>query len=72
MAGWGMTYRIEFRREGAVIGEAEGFADRVAAKRVAQAEIAKRDADIALVVDVDGTGTEIASMQRDTMIWDDE
>ena len=67
-----MSYRVEFRREGGVIGEAEGLEDRDAAKRLAVAEIAKRDADIALVIDVDGTGTEVASIRQDTMVWDDE
>jgi len=67
-----MTYRVEFRREGAVIGEVEGLEDRAAAKRLAEAEIARRDAEIALVIDVDGTGTEVASIRLDAMEWDDE
>ncbi|MGE8130611.1 hypothetical protein SAMN02799625_01116 [Methylobacterium sp. UNC300MFChir4.1] len=67
-----MTYRVEFRRDGAVIGEAEGLEDRAAAKRLAEAEIAQRDAEIALVIDVDGTGMEVASIRRDAMKWDDE
>ena len=67
-----MTYRVEFRREGAVIGEADRLEDRVAAKRLAEAEIARRDAEIALVIDVDGTGTEVASIRLDAMQWDDE
>lgn len=67
-----MTYRVEFRKEGAVIGEAEGLEDRDAAKRLAEAEIAQRDAAIALVIDVDGTGTEVASIRLDLMKWDDE
>lgn len=67
-----MTYRVEFRRDGAVIGEAEGLDDRAAAKRLAEAEIAQRDAEIALVIDVDGTGMEVASIKLDAMKWDDE
>ncbi|XYD12678.1 hypothetical protein R1A27_34930 (plasmid) [Methylobacterium sp. NMS12] len=67
-----MTYRVEFRRDGAVIGEAEGLEDRAAAKRVAEEEIARRDAEIALVIDVDGTGMEVASIRLDAMKWDDE
>ncbi|WP_144426185.1 hypothetical protein [Methylobacterium sp. ARG-1] len=67
-----MTYRVEFRRDGAVIGEAEGCEDRAAAKRLAEAEIAQRDAEIALVIDVDGTGIEVASIRLDAMRWDDE
>jgi hypothetical protein len=67
-----MNYRVEFRKEGAVIGEAEGFEDRAAAKRLAEAEIAQRDAEIALVIDVDGTGMEVASIRLDAMKWDDE
>ena len=72
MAYKAMTYRVEFRRDGAVIGEAEGLEDRVAAKRLAEAEIAQRDAEIALVIDVDGTGMEVASIRLDAMKWDDE
>ena len=67
-----MTHRVEFRRAGAAIGEAEGFQNRAAAKRLAQTEIDERDADIAIVIDVEGTGTEVASIRRDTMVWDDE
>ena len=67
-----MTYRVEFRRDGAVIGEAEGLEDRAAAKQLAEAEIAQRDAEIALVIDVDGTGMEVASIRLDAMKWDDE
>ncbi|MGT2486095.1 MULTISPECIES: hypothetical protein [Methylobacterium] len=67
-----MTYRVEFRRDGAVIGEAEGLEDRASAKRLAEAEIAQRDAEIALVIDVDGTGMEVASIRLDGMKWDDE
>jgi hypothetical protein len=67
-----MSYRIEFRRDGAVISEAEGFEDLAAAKQLAKAEVAKRDAEIALVIDVDGTGTEVASIRQDAMVWDDE
>ncbi|MGU3417011.1 hypothetical protein [Methylobacterium sp. D54C] len=67
-----MTYRVEFRRDGAVIGEAEGLEDRAAAKRLAEAEIAQRDAEIAIVIDVDGTGMEVASIRLDAMKWDDE
>lgn len=67
-----MTYRIEFRREGAVIGEVEGLEDRAAAKRVVEEEIRTRNAEIALVIDVDGTGTEVASIRLDAMKWDDE
>ena len=72
MAYEAMTYRVEFRRDGAVIGEAEGLDDRAAAKRLAEAEIAQRDAEIALVIDVDGTGMEVASIKLDAMKWDDE
>jgi len=72
MACEAMTYRVEFRRDGAVIGEAEGLEDRAAAKRLAEAEIAQRDAEIALVIDVDGTGMEVASIRLDAMKWDDE
>jgi hypothetical protein len=67
-----MSYRIEFRREGAIISEAKGLEDLAAAKRLAEADVAQRDADIALVIDVDGTGTEVASIRQDTMVWDDE
>jgi hypothetical protein len=67
-----MTYRVEFRRVGAVIGEADGLEDRVAAKRLAEAEIAEREAEIALVIDVEGTGMEVASIRLDAMQWDDE
>lgn len=67
-----MTYRVEFRRDGAVIGEVVGLEDRATAKRVAETEIARRDAEIALVIDVDGTGTEVASIRLDAMKWDDE
>jgi hypothetical protein len=67
-----MTYRVEFRRDGAVIGEAEGLEDRAAAKRLAEAEIAQRYAEIAIVIDVDGTGMEVASIRLDAMKWDDE
>lgn len=72
MACEAMNYRVEFRRNGAVIGEAQGLDDRDAAKQLAEAEIAKRDAEIALVIDVDGTGMEVASLRRDAMRWDDE
>lgn len=72
MAYEAMTYRVEFRRDGAVIGEAEGLENRTVAKRVAEAEIARRDAEIALVIDVDGTGMEVASIRLDAMKWDDE
>jgi hypothetical protein len=72
MAYEAMTYRVEFRRDGAVIGEAEGLEDRAAAKRLAEVEIAQRDAEIALVIDVDGTGMEVASIRLDAMKWDDE
>ncbi|MEE7446645.1 hypothetical protein MRF4_01715 [Methylobacterium radiotolerans] len=72
MAYEAMTYRVEFRRDGAVIGEAEGLEDRASAKRLAEAEIAQRDAEIALVIDVDGTGMEVASIRLDGMKWDDE
>ncbi len=72
MAYEAMTYRVEFRRDGAVIGEAEGLEDRSAAKRLAEAEIAQRNAEIALVIDVDGTGMEAASIRLDAMKWDDE
>ena len=67
-----MNYRVEFRKDGAVIGEADGLEDRAAAKRLAVAELAERDAEIALVIDVEGTGTEVASIRQDTMAWDDE
>jgi hypothetical protein len=67
-----MTYRVEFRRDGVVIGEAEDLEDRAAAKRLAEAEIAQRDAEIALVIDVDGTGMEVASIRLDAMKWDDK
>ena len=67
-----MTYRVEFRQAGAVIGEADGLQDRASAKQLAQIQIAVRDADIAIVIDVEGTGTEVASIRRDTMVWDDE
>lgn len=72
MACEAMTYRVEFRRAGAVIAEAEGLEDRATAKRLAEAEIAQRDAEIALVIDVDGTGMEVASIRSDGMRWDDE
>lgn len=72
MAYDAMAYRVEFRRDGTVIGEAEGLEDRVAAKRLAEAEIVQRDAEIALVIDVDGTGMEVASIRLDAMKWDDE
>jgi hypothetical protein len=72
MACEALTYRVEFRRDGAVIGEAEGFEARAAAKWLADAEIAQRDAEIALVIDVDGTGMEVASIRLDAMRWDDE
>ena len=72
MACEAMTYRVEFRRDGAVIGEAEGLEDRAAAKQLTEAEIAQRDAEIALVIDVDGTGMEVASIRLDAMKWDDE
>jgi hypothetical protein len=67
-----MSYRVEFRRDGAVIGDVGGLEDRAAAKRLAEAEIAQRDAEIALVIDVDGTGMEVASIRLDAMKWDDE
>ena len=67
-----MNYRVEFRKNGAVIGKADGLEDRAAAKRLAVAEITERDAEIALVIDVEGTGTEVASIRQDTMAWDDE
>ena len=72
MACEAMTYRVEFRSDGAVIGEAEGLEDRAAAKRLAEAEIAQRGAEIAIVIDVDGTGMEVASIRLDAMKWDDE
>lgn len=72
MACEAMTYRVEFRRDGAVVGEADGLEDRAAAKRLAEAEIAQRDAEIALVIDIDGTGMEVASIRLDAMKWDDE
>lgn len=72
MACEAMTYRVEFRRDGAVVGEADGLEDRAAAKRLAEAEIAQRDAEIALVIDVDGTGMEVASIRLHAMKWDDE
>lgn len=67
-----MTYRIQFHREGAIIGEVEGLADRASAKRFAEAEIVEREADTAVVIDVTGPGTKVASIRQDMMMWDDE
>ena len=72
MAWSGMTYRIDFYREGAVVSVVKDLEDLSAAKRTAEKEVATRDAEIALVIDVDGTGTEVASIRQDTMVWDDE
>jgi len=72
MACEAMTYRVEFRRDGVVIGEVDSLEDRAAAKQLAEAEIAQRDAEIALVIDVDGSGMEVASIRLDAMRWDDE
>lgn len=67
-----MSFAVEFRREGAIVAEADGLPDRAAAKRLAEAEIAKHYADIAIVIDINGSGMEVASFRQDTKVWDDE
>jgi hypothetical protein len=34
--------------------------------------MARFDAEIAIVIDVDGSGVEVASIRREAMVWDDE
>ncbi|CAO4141930.1 hypothetical protein LPLAFNJD_LOCUS1061 [Methylorubrum aminovorans] len=67
-----MAYRIESRKEGAVSGEVHDLEDRDTAKLVAVEQMALFDAEIAIVIDVDGSGVEVASITREAMVWDDE
>ncbi|WP_455964530.1 hypothetical protein [Methylorubrum aminovorans] len=67
-----MAYRVEFRKDGAVSGEVHDLEDRATAKLVAVEQMARFDAEIAIVIDVDGSGVEVASITREAMIWDDE
>lgn len=67
-----MAYRVEFRKEGAVAGEVHDLENRAAAKLVAVEQIERFDAEIAIVIDVDGSGVEVASISREAMVWDDE
>ncbi|BDL41773.1 hypothetical protein [Methylorubrum sp. GM97] len=68
----GMAYRIEFRKDGVVSGEIHDLEDRETAKLVAVEQMARFDAEIAIVIDVDGRGVEVASITREAMAWDDE
>jgi hypothetical protein len=67
-----MAYRIEFYREGAVVDDGTVVDHLPNAKHVAERALqtARNDADFARVIDL-GSGFEVASIRRDTMVWDD-
>ncbi|MCY1644813.1 hypothetical protein [Methylorubrum sp. SL192] len=67
-----MSYRVGFRKDGVVSGEIHDLEDRDTAKLVAVEQMARFDAEIAIVIDVDGSGVEVASISREAMVWDDE
>ena len=67
-----MVFRVEFRKDGAVSGEVRDLEDRATAKLVAVEQMMQFDVDIAIVIDVDGSGVEVASITREAMVWDDE
>ncbi|WP_043706456.1 hypothetical protein [Methylorubrum extorquens] len=52
-------------------GEIHDLEDRATAKVVAVEQMALFDAEIAIVIDVDGSGVEVASITREAMAWDD-
>lgn len=67
-----MAYRVEFRKDGVVSGEIHDLEDRATAKLVAVEQMALFNAEIAIVIDDDGSGVEVASITREAMVWDDE
>jgi hypothetical protein len=52
--------------------QAEGLEKLAEAKRLAQEKVRECDANITVVFDLVATGSEVASISHDAMLWDNE
>ncbi|CUI01118.1 hypothetical protein PHA8399_03259 [Leisingera aquaemixtae] len=60
-----MAYKVEYYREGKLIGSSPWDKDLEATKQFARDGLIRHSCDFARIIDVDGSGAEIWSVRRD-------